>query len=212
MKKIAVTGRLDLNASYHEVREGLDINWSLMFDEMGILPIFIPVEIEAKKYFTNLDIDGILLTGGNDLASCSRGELSEKRDAQELDIISYAVENKIPIVGVCRGMQIIAEYFNCTFQKIAGHVAIEHGLVVDQKSRFLKHLNSLDKVNAFHNFAVDTVPDELLVSATDEMGVIKAIEHKELPIFAQMWHPERVSPFSQAEMSLISQALNWHDV
>lgn len=205
MKKILITQRLAENESYFEQREILDVSWGRLFKKIDILPIVLPYECDFKSYFENIEIDGVLLSGGNDLNSLNQNKLSLKRDAYELKLIEYCSFHNIPLFGVCRGMQVIAKYFDATFKKVDNQVAIKHKIKVDKNSKYFKYLKKLEEVNSFHNFAIDRISDEFLVSATSEDKIIKAIEHKELKIFAQMWHSERVSPFNEYELNLIKE-------
>ncbi|HIP11778.1 MAG TPA: gamma-glutamyl-gamma-aminobutyrate hydrolase family protein [Arcobacter sp.] len=208
MMKIAITQRLMLNDSYYELRETLDTRWGLLFDKLNFLPIVLPIEYDFKKYFENIEIDGILLTGGNDLNSLSQSKESEQRDTFEKKLIEYGITNSIPIFGVCRGMQILAEYFGSNFEKVNNQIGIKHHLKVNEKSKYFDVLQQLKEVNSFHNYAINNLPVELLVSATDERGMIKAIEHSKYKIFAQMWHSERENPFEEAELVLIKEFFN----
>lgn len=203
MKKILITQRLILNQSYYEIREALDINYSKLLSKSGFLPIALPYEINFIDYFKAFDISGILLTGGNDLNIVNSSPLSERRDIYEKNLITFAIENNIPIFGICRGLQIIAEYFGSTFKKVSGQVNIKHNIKISEQSLFAKELSNIDKVNSFHNFTVDKLGNELKVSATTETGIIKAIEHKRYKIFAQMWHSEREAIFNENEIKLI---------
>jgi len=112
MKKIAITQNIIINESYKETREALDIKWGLLFQKLGFLPIILPIDYDFKSYFDSLHLDGILLTGGNDLSIINPNIESIKRDIFEKSLIKYAIEHNIPIFGVCRGMQIMAEYFS----------------------------------------------------------------------------------------------------
>jgi len=109
---------------------------------------------------------------------------------------------------VCRGMQLIAEYFGSNFKKVEGQVAIKHTLKVNKESKYFNRLIKLDKVNSYHGYAVSSVPDELLVSATNDSGVIKSIEHRQYKIFGQMWHSEREGVFIKEELVLIRDFFN----
>ena len=205
MKKIAITQRLILNESYYEVREALDVNWGRLFKELNYLPIVLPIEIDFENYFKNIDIDGILLTGGNDLSSIASNELSQQRDQFELKLVDYGIKNHIPIFGVCRGMQLIAEYFGCKFKQIENHVALKHKLIISQESEYKVYLNNLNKVNSYHNYGILNCNNDLLVSAKSEDNIIEAFEHKKYKIFAQMWHSERENPFVKNELDLIKE-------
>ena len=205
MKKIAITQRLVTNDSYFEVRECLDINYSKLISACGYMPIVLPYEVEFKYYFENIDIEGVLLTGGNDLNSCSQNDLSQKRDTFEKKLLTYCIKNKIPVFGICRGMQVIAEFFGSSFKRIENQVNIRHDLQVNQSAIYKDCLKLLETVNSYHNFSIDNIGDNLIVSATDTNGIIKAIEHKNIKIFAQMWHSEREKNFNQSELNLIKK-------
>jgi len=128
MKIIAVTQRLVKNNAYHEIRDALDVRWAKLCSILGYTPILLPTYYDFKKYFKLLKINGVILTGGNDLSSFTSEALSKKRDAFEKELIKFAISNNTPILGVCRGMQIIADYFNCSFSKIHDHVNVHHKL------------------------------------------------------------------------------------
>lgn len=208
MIKIAVTQRLILNDSYYEHREALDVNWGLLFKELNFLPIVLPIEYDFKNYFESIDIDGILLTGGNDLNSLNPNDESLKRDNFEKELIKYGIKNDIPIFGVCRGMQIIAEYFGADFVKVENQVAIKHSLKVNKKSKYFNELSKLNEVNSFHDYAVNNLSNDFIISSKNRDAIIKAIEHKKYKIFGQMWHSEREEPFIEEELNLIKKFFN----
>ena len=208
MKKIAITQRVLLNDSYPEVREALDIRWGKLFKELDFLPVVLPIEIDFEEYFKYNDIEGIILTGGNNLNSMDSNKLSEFRDNFEFKLIDYGIKNNIPIYGFCRGMQLIAEYFKCAIKPLQNHVGTKHKLNISQKSKYKELLLDLGKVNSFHNYGIHNTGDELLVSAKSEDNSAEAIEHLENKIFAQMWHSEREEPFKKSELNLIKAFFN----
>lgn len=208
MKKIAITQRLMLNESYYELREALDVRWACLFKELDFLPIVLPIEYNFEEYFKEIDIDGVLLTGGNDLYSINNDKVAQQRDIFEKKLIKYSIVNNIPIFGVCRGVQIIAEYFGAEFKEVQNQVATKHTLKVNKKSKYFKELNKINIVNSFHNYAVEQLSDSFLISATNDNGIIKAIEHKEYKIFGQMWHSEREGVFIKEELVLIRDFFN----
>ena len=165
------------------------------------------IEVDNYADYKELDISGVLLTGGNDLDSVNPNPLFKQRDEYEKVLVTYAINNSIPIFGICRGLQVIAEYFDSTFKKVSGQVNTRPTLKVAQDSLYLKQLDTIHTVNSFHNFAVDTLGGKLRVSA---MGneIIKAIEHKEYRVFAQMWHSERELVFNKQEVQLIKDFFN----
>lgn len=208
MKKIVLTQRLAENDSYKETREALDIQYAKLIKEAGFLPIVLPYEVDFRDYFFEFDIDGIVLTGGNDLNSLNPNTLSEQRDKYEKSLITYAIDHNIPILGTCRGLQILAEYFGSTFKKVTDHVAVYHKLHINENSKYADRLTQLNEVNSFHHFAVEKLGKELICSATSYDGTIEAMEHEKYKIFAQMWHTERENPFEKNEVALIQGFFN----
>ena len=117
MKKIAITQRLIENTSYFEVRDCLDTNWTNLFKSLSIIPIILPTNYPIENFIDNgITIDGLILSGGNDLNNFNPNNLSEIRDNYELKLIEFFVKNKIPILGLCRGMQLLSNYFGAKFE------------------------------------------------------------------------------------------------
>ena len=187
-KRIALSARLAENHTYYELREAVDIRWGQFFVECGAVPFILPVSLE-EEHLAVLPMDGILFTSGNDLNRLSPNPLSERRDAFETKLLEYGIENKIPMFGVCRGFQFIASYFGAKIEKVPGHVGVKHPLI--------GHFSDLGEVISFHNWGVVELPDCLEERARTADGCIEAFRHRELPITALSWHPEREIPFQK---------------
>lgn len=207
MKIIAISQRIVKNPDYQEIRDALDVRWAQLINQLGHLPLILPTLFDFRTYLENIKIDGIVLTGGNDLSCLSDDEISRLRDEHEKRVLRLAIEKSIPVLGVCRGMQLIADYFGMGFLKVTGHVAKRHDLAPAAGSRYLAAEDALDGVNSYHNYAVKAVSGDFLVSARSSDGVIEAMEHKQLPIFGQMWHPEREEPFRGADIDIIRRVV-----
>lgn len=203
MKKIAITQRLIENVNYFEIRDALDIRWAKLCNRLGYLPILLPTDYDFKHYFEAFEINGIILSGGNDLSSIFPNELSEKRDAFEKELIKFAIKMDIPVLGICRGMLVIAEYFNGEFKKVDGHVGIHHRILISDESKFKPDLKKIGDVNSYHNYSIERISNDFIISAKSEDDVIEAIEHKKYKIFGQMWHSERQNPFNENELKII---------
>ncbi len=203
MKKIAISQRLIKNNSYHEIRDELDIRWAELFMKLDYLPILLPTNYDFEKYFESIDISGIILSGGNDLSCIVDDDLSKKRDSFENGIIKYAIKEGIPMLGVCRGMQIIADYFGSNFEIVNNHVGTNHRIIVSDKSEFKDYLKKLDFVNSYHNYGIKKIPDGFILSALSDDGKIEAMENMEYNIYCQMWHIERQFPFDENELAII---------
>lgn len=205
MKKIAVTQRLVKDEKTSEIRDALDSRLAEFLSRSGYLPVLLPGRCDFKPYFDLLGIEGILLSGGNDISSVTDDALSKQRDKFERKLIEFAIRKNIPVFGICRGMQIIADYFRGKPVKIKGHAGTEHGLKISDGSKLKSDLKRLTAVNSFHNYGVKNIPEDFIISAYSEDGVIEAIEHKRYNIFGQMWHPERNSPFRKQDIRIIKR-------
>ena len=203
MKTIALTQRLSACRDYAETRDALDIQWARMFSRLGFMPLVLPTAYDFKVYFSRLKVDGILLSGGNHLSVFSKDPLSKMRDQFEMKLLDFAVKKRIPVFGICHGMQMLSYYFGSTFRAVPDHVGVKHALRVCGESRWVGELKKLHRVNSFHSFALDRPGRNLLVAARSVDGVPEAVEHQTLRIFGQMWHPERGRVFREAELNLI---------
>jgi len=195
MKHIAITQRVEFIESINERRDALSQEWSELAKACGFIPILIPNNSDiAIEISEELNIDGIIFSGGNDLAVY--GGNAPERDDTETALIRYSVENNIPLLGVCRGAQMLLHYFGAKLEKVEGHVRTEH------------ILTSGKTVNSFHGFAAKTVPDCLEVTERSEDGVIEEFAHIGYKIiYGIMWHPERYHPFRDEDVKFIERKL-----
>lgn len=153
-----------------------------------------PVEPGADVY------DAVLLAGGNDIDPAHYGQspdprlgpLDPPRDVYELDIAWAALERDLPILAICRGMQLLNVACGGTLhQHIDGHRDVFHPVLAQPTSR-LAHITgqSAFEVNSRHHQALDQLGDGLV--ATAHSGEI--IEAAEMPgrrfVLAVQWHPE----------------------
>lgn len=183
MKKIALTQRLCKIESTNEQRDSLDTNWYNFIIQCGYIPVAVPNKLGEKACFDSSRLgfwlntiapDGFILTGGEDIG------VYKDRDLTEQYIHDYAKRKKLPLLGICRGMQFIATQNGVGLKKVESHVNTHH-LVTG---------NIHKQVNSYHNYNIDNCPDdyEIIASANDS---IEAICHKNLPWEGWMWHPER---------------------
>lgn len=193
MKTILYTQRVEVIAGYNERRDCTDQNVPRFLSYCGYVPVPIPniPEIIAS-YTSHIKPDGIVLTGGNDLSKY--GGNAPERDETERLLIEYALNSEIPLLGFCRGMQIIGDYFGAILTNVEGHVAIRHKITGD----------FTQEVNSYHNYAFLELPPQLLEEAKSDDGVIEAFKHCSKPIYGIMWHPERESPFQQFDQELVT--------
>jgi len=189
VKKIGITQRVEKIESYGEVRDCLDQEWTNGLLGLDFLPIPIPTSIDnIEMYCEELELDGFILSGGNDLCSQVNGGNSFfKRDQLENKILEFVISKRIPLLGVCRGMQVLVEYFGGELMVVEHHVNVLHSLEIKNKDIF----SFPKKVNSFHNYGVRHAPNELEVLAHSKDGFIEAVKHREHRVVGIMWHPER---------------------
>lgn len=184
-------------------------------EKAGATPVLIPqcADFESLKPLLEL-LDGVLVSGGHDVGPehynafpkgyC--GKISPRRDAQDLAVARYALKSGLPLLGICRGVQILNVAAGGTlYQDLEKEGNFEnhfgdkyprnypwHSISLAEGSALKKIFGKETlKVNSFHHQAVrDTVPG-VKTAAVSSDGVIEAIEvgdHK-FAVGVQ-WHPE----------------------
>lgn len=154
-------------------------------------------------------LDGLLLAGGADIGPGRYGQPPDPRtedrpdrDAGELVLLAAALAAELPVLGVCRGMQLLAVAYDGTLHQhlpdVVGHEAHRPALGVygSHAVRFAPGslaatvLAGVDQVNSYHHQAVAD-PGRLSVTGWAEDGVVEAVEDPVLPfVLGVQWHPE----------------------
>jgi len=184
------------------------------------------VEVVKLSYktqnFTDIQqCDGVLLTGGEDVHPrfynhpelykyCYADDVSEERDAFEWKILEYTEKNALPVLGICRGLQIANVFFGGTLipdipqwgkfnhSKMQDDTDRYHGITVDPNS-WLHGLviSEGGMVNSNHHQSADRIGEGLIVSAFSPDGVVEALDRKDPDgksfLCLIQWHPERMN-------------------
>jgi putative glutamine amidotransferase len=203
--KIGLTQRVEEVASYNERRDCLDQRWTELAEYLHMCCLPLPNRVgDAGVYASILQLDGLILTGGNSLSAIGdQADAALERDAFEDSLLLWASQEKVPVLGVCRGMQIINHFCGGSLAAVKGHVACRHGL---ECLPVCPDFRPQVTVNSYHKYAV--FPSGLgkqlepLVRAHD--GTIEAFRHNDLPWYGIMWHPERETPFNEGDLNLIT--------
>ena len=191
----------------------------------GGTPVIIPVAAaESAADYIRL-VDALVLTGGQDVSPCLYdeepdiliGATSPERDASEKALLEEALKQGKPILGICRGLQLInvvlggtlyqdlATQANITVQhvqKSQPHSAT-HSIRIEADTHLAKCMADGVLVNSIHHQGIKALGQGLKVAAWSSDGVIEAIESSEgSQIVAVQWHPEELSRDSQENLSI----------
>lgn len=192
MRTVAVTQRVTVDPPHGTRRDCLDQVWVKFLLRCELLPIPIPNSVDAALTICK-NVDGIVLTGGNDLTAY--GGDAPERDETETALLDLAEQRDLPVLGVCRGMQMIQHRFGTRLERVSGHVAARQCISIDGRNV---------EVNSFHNFGASEVHPPLMTWAIADDGVIKAVKHAKCRMIGVMWHPERLDPFTADDVALFS--------
>lgn len=190
MKVVAVSQRVDVLAERGETREALDQRLVDFLLTGGFLPVPVPNTLSAtadalQTWLDRLAPQAIVLSGGNDL-----GE-QPARDMTEARLLEHARANHLPVLGICRGMQMLGHWAGSRLKPVSGHVRTRHRL----SGRIVA------EVNSYHGLALADCPEDFDVLARSEDGEIEAIGHRSLPWEGWMWHPEREQVFAAHDLA-----------
>jgi len=205
LRPLLVTQRLVAVEGRDEVRECLDRRWGPFLGAAGLLPVPIASELPAEAYFEQLAPAGVLLTGGNDLAVVGGDRLSLERDAFETSVLHLARSRRLPVLGVCRGMQLMARLAGFSIERCSDHVATEHPLEPVANARHAA-LREPRQANSYHQFTPRATPrSELSVVLRSADGEAEAVEHASEPLVGIMRHPERYPVPRSIDLELFRQ-------
>lgn len=180
----------------------------------GGVPILLPYMNDEKKLAAALDfVGGVLLPGGVDVDPHLYGEepirglgrIDPDWDALDVTAAKIALERDIPVLGLCRGMQVLNVAAGGTlWQDIPGQVtealqhaqkaprwAATHGITIEEDSLLGELLGSSMRVNSYHHQAVKDAGDGMRVTAKAMDGIVEAVEAPDRRFaLGVQWHPE----------------------
>jgi len=190
MYNILITQKV-FSDKYNQMNWSLENNWFKFFKEKKVNLIPLGPFSGNEKKLLSLKPKGIIFSGGNDLHNISKSKENLARDRFEKKILKFSIKNKIPILAVCRGFQLVAKFFKSTIVKKENHVRTSHILNVDNRALGFK-IDKI-KVNSYHNYTIHNLPNffNLIIRCSDNsIEIAKSNRYK---ILSFMFHPERAN-------------------
>jgi len=214
---IGITGRraearlIGAPAGFHDAPADIYLEeYASSIRREGGLPVHIPLEIDAEALIER--IDGLIIAGGEDVDPELYGQQREAhtepgdglRDQSELALFQAAVAHGVPVLGICRGNQLINVARGGTLvqhlEESEDQLAHFHGdrpraeqvqeVVIDPDSALYGVYGERALVNSFHHQAVDRLGEGVRVVARASDGVVEAIEIEGAEVIGVQWHPE----------------------
>ncbi len=192
---IGVTQRVSLLPGSGEKHDSLSQGWVKFLGAAGLPWVSLPNNKEdALGLAVRMHLTGIILTGGDNL-----GDYPE-RDETEIALLNWAHACNHPVVGICRGFQVMHQWLGGNIQPVSPE------LHVCQRHKVLFHCEKQRTVNSYHQYTLDKTVSRWTTLATcisDES--IEAAQYKNF--LGIMWHPEREEIPHTEDIKLVTNTL-----
>jgi len=225
MIKIGITSSIEISNSWPNDILGLDYISSVI--HCGGCPIIIPPMRNKSVLAEYMQIlDGIIFSGGSDVSPGLYYEKNDglsintsvERDETEFLLIEYAIVKKIPILGICRGMQILNVFFGGNLYqdlRTQHEGSILHANAMEIRTDIHHEVSvaadtclsritgrKIIPVNSRHHQGIKKAADNFRISATAPDGIAEAFEDIDHNIVAVQWHPENFLDSEESSRAL----------
>lgn len=199
----------------------------------GIAMLLPPQSVDATIAARVVDgLDGLIITGGKDIDPATYGhaphpateEPARDRDAWEFALLAAALRRGVPVLGICRGAQVLNVALGGTLHQhlpdVIGHSGHRAGDAVFaistvrtvEGSTVHALVGPSVQAKCYHHQAIDRLGEGLVVSAIDAEGVIEAVEHTGASfVVAVQWHPEENLDDLRLFAGLVEAARNYSE-
>ena len=210
---VGITAQRIKHPQYSETGYYINVKWQELAKELGIKLVILHNITITEKLIKEKSLEAIILSGGGNLSknfpkitklNKSKG-VDLEREKIEKKLINFSLKVKIPLIGVCRGMQAIGMFFNAKLSQVKNHVKSRHKLSF--YCPVIKK-NILRNVNSYHDygFNISSIPDSFTINAAYE-NIAEQIVHNNEKILCLMWHPEREVKFQKLDLDLFKKFL-----
>jgi len=189
-------------------------------EKQGALPVLIPLNMSQATLRGAFErLDGLFLPGGEDIDPANYSEqrheqlgpVDKERDRTELALTCWAIEAGMPVLGVCRGVQVINvacggalyqdlhsqapeldkhDFYPPQFERFR----VSHDIHIETDSRLAQALGHIHEINSMHHQGIKRLGYGLRVVATAPDGLPEALECPALPfVLGVQWHPEELA-------------------
>mgnify|MGYP001407964681 CR=1 FL=1 len=187
----------NIKKHYKNYCDFLDYYWLDYFTKLKIKFIVLPNSTLSTNYIlkNNLKkINLIILPGGNNINEMNK--VIRNRNKVEKSIIKFSIKNRIPLLGVCRGMQLINIFFGGKNKIKKNHMGTNHFVSI-RNDKIFKKKKFL--VNSFHDYCIEKkdIGKNLEIIGECDDQTVEFFKHKKHRIYGIMWHPERYKNYLQ---------------
>ncbi|MFE3059439.1 gamma-glutamyl-gamma-aminobutyrate hydrolase family protein [Nocardia sp. NPDC059239] len=201
--------RLEIEKRYRAVEFDMHFaDFPRRVAEAGGLAVQLPYEAAGAELVVRLD--ALIVSGGQDLHPATQGSAETptdpdsdlRRDAHEVELVRAAIELGIPVLGICRGMQVLNVALGGTLVPDLPVQEIDHrspGAPIADETHYVRFSTGSTMfeiygthaaVNSLHHQAVDRIGAGLAVTGWAPDGVVEAVELAGHPVLGVQWHPE----------------------
>ena len=196
-------------AEYPETRDAISQDWGRFISAAMPDAIWVPIPNTPESCISHFDafgLTGLILTGGGDIRE------STVRNETENRLIEHCTRNKIPMLGICRGMQMLHTHFGGALSKCEpdAHVGTRHRVRIIRPITYSSgtlEVDSTVEVNSFHRWSINvaemTSTFSLLAQSDDE--AVEAFVAKDFSAIGVMWHPERERAPTRVDRAIIDK-------
>lgn len=211
--RVGITQRV-ITISHDRACDALEHTYQDFLVAQGIDFVPVPNFLEnPTQFLKHQHITHVVLSGGGDVHAGKHTSAREKRlyprEATEAAAITYALKEKLPVLGICRGAQVLNVHFDGALKtlKDVKHVATHHKVTIVDPALAKTLKKSEAVVNSYHAHGIPRTqlakPLVPFAVATDDS--IEGFYHRSAPVVGIMWHPERTTPTTKIDRMLIAE-------